>query len=229
VKKNTINLRASRGFAEPIQKLLILRTQDFWNGDSHQGLRKWIISVDTGGSSNSPPENPSNPENHFVDPESSVNSESSDTSLPPPSPCIVNSDIFAGLPPPTPHTSKLSVLKCKFHAEDFENPPRLQSKPVLFRSESTACITKCDQREKWNHRNVFYENIFQYDDSTYTYRVYINEPSFRPYHPRMKVRIDRWNRLSDALEEVNHETVRRHGLWFDNQYRNRSSDDSYKK
>lgn len=240
----TMHLRASKTFAEPIQKLLIIRTQDFVKNGPNPGVHKWLDeSFKVQGSYSDPMESSDSAlvisgfssDSLLVNPENSdtlihvVNSESSDSSLPPPSPCLENSDIFVGLPPPTPHNLRLSVLKYKFHAEDFEKPPRLQSKSVLFRSESTACITECDQYKKRNYRNVFYENIFQYDDSTYTYRVYINEPYLKPYHPRMKVRIDRWNRLSDELQEVDHEAVRRHGMWFDNQYRNRSTDDSYKK
>ncbi|XP_062584035.1 uncharacterized protein LOC134245801 [Saccostrea cucullata] len=197
---SVIHLRTTGRFAEDIQKLMVERTTSF-------------------------EENLDSTENSQIF--SWIIAESPDST--PPLPCY-SQDHFVALPPPPPHQQPPKCsLKFKFNINDFESPPRIHKKTSLFRSESTVCITDNSAYSKWNHRNIFYENIFHYDDSTYTYRVYINEPNLRPHRPRMKVRIDRWNRLSDELKEIDQEALRRHGLWFDNQYRHRSSDDSYKK
>lgn len=115
------------------------------------------------------------------------------------------------------------TLRKTLYPEDFDNPPKLNCRTNLIRSESTACITKCEENKR-SHRNVFYVNISQYDD-----RLYMNELFSEQSHIRMKCRIDRWNRLSDELKEVNEDAAQRHWSYFDNQFKHRSRDDSYKK
>lgn len=128
------------------------------------------------------------------------------------------------LPPPCPHQPPVCVtLRKTLYPEDFDNPPKLNCRTNLIRSESTACITKCEENKR-SHRNVFYVNISQYDD-----RLYMNELFSEQSHIRMKCRIVRWNRLSDELKEVNEDAAQRHWSYFDNQFKHRSRDDSYKK
>lgn len=106
----------------------------------------------------------------------------------------------------------------------LERPPKLCRKTYLIRSESIACMALCDDNSKRSHCYVFYENIFQSDD-----RLYINERFPNPLRIKMEHKIDRWNRLSDELEQVDEETASKHWLYFDNQFQHRSFDHSYRK
>lgn len=103
-------------------------------------------------------------------------------------------------------------------------PPKLCRKTYLIRSESIACMALCDDNSKRSHSYVFYENIFQSDD-----RLYINERFPNPLRIKMEHKIDRWNRLSDELEQVDEETASKHWLYFDNQFQHRLFDHSYRK
>lgn len=140
----------------------------------------------------------------------------------PPSPSIASSSHESPpppCPPPSPHRPAV-----RLPSPLLQRPPKLCRKTYLIRSESIACMALCDDNSKRSHYYVFYENIFHCDD-----RLYINERFPNPFRIKMEHKIDRWNRLSDELEQVDEETASKHWLYFDNQFQHRSWDHSYRK